>query len=101
MVNHRAGFVLVVQAGQAEKLIGRVARVDSLSRKRRALAIANGDFTPLRKAHVDFETLVLKDGTRVPLHEVLSQGAANVVHLTAGQHANKQGRVGADGEQAR
>jgi stage II sporulation SpoE-like protein len=66
------------------RVVGRVSSIEPLSRKRRALAIANGDFTPLRKAHVDFDTLVLKDGTRIPLHASISEGVPNVVHLTAG-----------------
>jgi hypothetical protein len=75
------------------QILGHVARVEGLSRKRRALAIANGDFTPLRRAHVDFDTLVLKDGTRLPLHTAASQGAPHVVHLTAGEKGKKKGRV--------
>jgi hypothetical protein len=78
----------------ATRVVGRVSSIEPLSRKRRALAIANGDFTPLRKAHVDFDTLVLKDGTRIPLHASISEGVPNVVHLTAGGTAKKKkGRV--------
>jgi type IV secretory pathway VirB10-like protein len=76
------------------QVLGRVSRIEPLSRKRRALAMANGDFTPLRKAHVDFDTLVLKDGTRLPLHTSVSEGVPNVVHLTAGGTSKKKkGRV--------
>jgi hypothetical protein len=76
------------------RVVGRVSSIEPLSRKRRALAIANGGFTPLRKAHVDFDTLVLKDGTRLPLHASISEGVPNVVHLTAGGTAKKKkGRV--------
>jgi len=76
------------------RVVGRVSSIEPLSRGRRALAIANGDFTPLRKAHVDFDTLVLKDGTRIPLHASISEGVPNVVHLTAGGTAKKKkGRV--------
>jgi hypothetical protein len=48
------------------KVKGSVTQVDGASRKKRALAIANGNFSPLRTAHLDFDTLVLKDGTRLP-----------------------------------
>src|ERR1700692_2132413 len=54
---------MVIPAGS--QILGRVASVEGVSRKKRALAIANGDFTPLRKAHVDFDTLALQDGTRL------------------------------------
>jgi type IV secretory pathway VirB10-like protein len=84
------------------QVLGRVASIEPLSRKRRALAIANGDFTPLRKAHLDFDTLVLKDGTRLPLHTSVSEGVPNVVHLTAGGTGKKKkkGRVRGAVEQA-
>jgi hypothetical protein len=82
------------------QVLGRVSSIEPLSRGRRALAIANGDFTPLRKAHVDFDTLVLKDGTRVPLHTSVSEGVPNVVHLTAGATGKKKGRVRGAVEQA-
>ena len=83
------------------QVLGRVASIEPLSRKRRALAIANGDFTPLRKAHLDFDTLVLKDGTRLPLHTSVSEGVPNVIHLTAGGTGKKKkGRVRGAVEQA-
>jgi hypothetical protein len=82
---------MVIPAGS--QILGRVASVEGVSRKRRALAIVNGDFTPLRKAHVDFDTLALQDGTRLALHTAVSQGVPRVVHLTAGENGKKKGRV--------
>src|SRR5260370_25211964 len=91
---------MVIPSGS--QILGRVGQVEGLSRKQRAMAIANGDFTPLRKAHVDFDTLVLKDGRRLPLQTVVSQGAPNMVHLSAGERSKKKkGRVGGAVEQAR
>jgi len=76
------------------KVEGRVTEVEGVSRKRRALAIANGDFIPIRTAHFDFDTLVLEDGTRLPLHTAVSQGEPQLVHLAAGEDSKKkQGRV--------
>ena len=90
---------MVIPAGS--QILGHVSQVESLARKRRALAIANGDFSPLRKAQVDFDTLVLKDGRRLPLHTAVSQGVPNVVHLAAGERGKKNGRVGGVVAQAR
>lgn len=90
---------LVVPPGS--QVLGRVAQVESASRKQRGLAIANGNFSPLRKAKVDFDTLVLKDGTRLTLHTVVTQGAPNMVHLVAGEQGKKKGRVSQAVEQAR
>ncbi len=90
---------LVIPAGS--QVLGRVTKVESASRKQRGLAIANGNFSPLRKAHVDFETLVLQDGRRLSLHAVTTQGALNMVHLVAGEQGKKKGRVGQAVDQAR
>ena len=84
------------------KVLGHVTRVNELSRKQRALTIANGDFTPLRKAHLGFDTLVLKDGRQLPLDAVVSREIPNILHLTAGEQADKKkGGVSGALEQAR
>ena len=90
---------MVIPAGS--KVLGHVTAVDAVSKKRRAMAIANGDFTPLRVAHFDFDTLVLKDGKRLPLETAVSAGTPNVVHLTAGGEGKKKGRVQQAVDQAR
>lgn len=91
---------LVVPAGT--HILGRVTQVDTIPRKKRAVAIANGDFTPLRTAHVDFDTLLLSDGSRIPMHTVVSQGAPSLVHLSAGAGGKKKkGRVAETVDQAR
>jgi hypothetical protein len=90
---------MVIPAGS--QVHGRVTQVESAPRKQRGLAIANGNFSPLRKAHVDFDTLILKDGTRLALHTVATQGAPNMVHLEAGEQGKKKGRVSQAVDQAR
>jgi len=83
---------LVIPAGS--QVVGQVSTVDSAPRKQRALAIANGNFTPLRHAEVDFITLVAADGTRIPLKTRVSQGAPSLVHMVAGENGKKKkGRV--------
>jgi hypothetical protein len=77
---------LVIPAGS--KIRGRVAQVDPIPRTERAMAIANGDFTPLHKAHLDFDTLILQGGARMPLRTAVFQGAPTVVHFTAGGDKN-------------
>lgn len=67
------------------QVLGRVTKVESASRKQRGLAIANCNFSPLRKAQVDFDTLVLSDGTRLALHSAVTQGAPKMVRLVAGE----------------
>ncbi|MGH9453655.1 MAG: hypothetical protein ACRD2O_06750, partial [Terriglobia bacterium] len=91
---------LAIPAGT--QILGHVTHVESASRKQRGLAIANGNFSPIRKADVDFDTLVLKDGTRLRIQTVVSQGAPRMVHLSAGEQGKKKkGRVKGAVEQAR
>ena len=91
---------LVIPAGS--KVTGRVARIEPASRGKRAMAIANGNFTPLRTAYLEFDTLALKDGTRLPLHVNAIQGAPRMIHLEAGENGKKKkGRVGQAVDQAR
>jgi hypothetical protein len=49
---------------------GTVSRVQPVRKLQRFQAIVNGDFTPLRKAFLSFDTLTLPDGTRRPLTTV-------------------------------
>ncbi|MGD0226217.1 MAG: hypothetical protein ABSF71_28115 [Terriglobia bacterium] len=79
---------LVIPAGS--RVMGQVIEVDNAPRKYRALAIANGDFTPLRHAHVDFNTLVEADGKRIPLQTNVLQGAPSMVHMVAGKNENRK-----------
>jgi type IV secretory pathway VirB10-like protein len=89
----------VIPAGS--ELLGHVSRVDTLSRKQRAWHIADGDFTHFRKVHLDFDTLLLKDGTQLPVHTAVHQGALETVHLSAGDQGKKKGRVGQTVDQAK
>jgi len=89
---------LVIPAGS--RVSGQVATVEGAPRKQRALAIANGNFTPVRQAHVDFNTLVEADGQRIPLQTAVSLGGPSMVHLTAGEGAKKKkGKVASEVDQ--
>jgi hypothetical protein len=88
---------IVLPAGTC--VLGHVERFDSVTGGPRAGAILNGDFTPLRRAVLQFDTLVLEDGREIPVstdvrsataHLVLSTREppkANVVKQAAGQAA--------------
>lgn len=90
---------LVIPAGT--QVLGRVSQVESASRKQRGLAIANGNFSPLRKAQVDFDKMTLQDGTCFTLQTAVTQGAPSMVHLVAGDQGKKRGRVSQAVQQAR
>jgi len=50
-----------------------------VTKARRAQAILNGDFTPLHIAPVEFTTLIMPDGRKVPLHTAESAGLISIV----------------------
>src|SRR5471030_1647721 len=58
----------VVPAGT--EVTGRIASIDGLSGKKRIMGALNADFTPARKVAVEFDELVLSQGTRIALHEI-------------------------------
>ena len=51
----------------------------SISRWQRVRAILNGDFTPLHTAPIEFTTIVMPDGSRLPLKAAESPGLNSIV----------------------
>ena len=70
----------VIPAGSV--VVGRVSRVQPVSKWQRASAILGGDFTPLRHAFVDFASVKLPDGRRVALRTNETEGLHSLVSLT-------------------
>ena len=66
----------VIPAGSIAQ--GTVSRVQPVTKGQRVRAILNGDFTPLRSAQVEFTTLVLPDGRKMPLHTVETPGLNSI-----------------------
>jgi hypothetical protein len=56
----------VVPAGSL--ITGKVSRVEPIGKMRRFQTILNGDFTPLRGALVEFDSLTLPDGRKLAVH---------------------------------
>ena len=71
------------------EVLGRVTSVHGVSKWTRARAIMGGNFTPYRVAQVEFDTLILKDGKRLPIATSVSQGELAVVHLESGAGGKK------------
>lgn len=74
-------------------LLGSVTKIDPVSRKNRLMALANGNLTPFREAHIEFTTLVLKNGERFSIQTEVSPGTTNVIRLVAGGKDKKTGIV--------
>jgi hypothetical protein len=68
---------------------GRVTKIDPLSSTKRALAYANGNFSPFHSYGVSFETLTLPDGKQLAIKTTVSRGTAEVVHLVSHPEKNK------------
>jgi hypothetical protein len=57
---------------------GRVTRLEPAPKMIRAQALLGGDFTPLHKAHVEFTTVLMPDGRRIPIHTLDSIGLGTI-----------------------
>lgn len=68
-------------APAGSQVLGSVVRLKPVSRSARAAAILAGDFTPLHQADVEFTTLVLPDGRRMPLHTIGTPGLDSLADL--------------------
>ncbi len=63
------------------EVLGRVVRLEPVTKMKRTFAILGGDFTPLHQAEVQFDTLLLPGGRSVPLDTVSSIGLNTIVPL--------------------
>jgi hypothetical protein len=79
---------VVIPAGS--KVTGKVTQIIPASKFRRTEAMLNGDFTPLKTAKVEFDTLVLENGTRMPIETTVSRGIQDVIRLVTKQDAPKK-----------
>lgn len=79
---------LVIPAGTIAT--GRVIKIEPVSSTKRALAYANGDFSPFHGYGVSFETLTLPDGKQLAIKTTVSAGTAQVVHLVSHPEKDQQ-----------
>jgi len=81
-----AGENLAIPTGSTIK--GHVSTISTAPMRKRAGRMLGGDFTPPKTAHVEFDQLVLSDGTTVPIHTESAVGlgrVANSRYLSAEQ----------------
>jgi hypothetical protein len=73
---------------------GKVAAIDPVPKMIRATQAANGNFSPARKLHVQFDELVMADGQTVALHTVASPAPDGVLRfVSANEAAKKKNKV--------
>ena len=83
----------VIPAGTVA--LGKVSRTQSVNKWQRAAAILNGDFTPLRRADVEFTTLKLPDGREVSTHTVETMGLNSIYIEPSAKKKNKKSQKAA------
>jgi hypothetical protein len=71
----------VIPAGSIVR--GHVARVTPISKLRRTMAIADGDFTPPHQYTVTFDKIIFRDGRKLRVKTTAMRGMQNVIHVTS------------------
>ncbi|MGI8771544.1 MAG: hypothetical protein ACR2JE_08905 [Acidobacteriaceae bacterium] len=74
---------LVIPAGA--QVIGTITETRPVRRGERANALLDGDFTPLKNPVVQFHTLVLPGGTRLPIATSVTERTTELVRFRAGK----------------
>ncbi len=73
---------------------GKVSAIDAVPKKTRTLEAMDGNFSPIRRVHVQFDELVMPDGRRLPIHTVASPAPDGVLRFVpANEKAAKTNRV--------
>jgi hypothetical protein len=70
---------LVVPAGS--EINGKIAEMDPPSKKKRAVAALNADFSPYRDVHIEFDDLVLAGGRHLPVQTSVAHGSSGVLQF--------------------
>lgn len=74
---------IVVPKGSV--LTGKVIEIHPVPKLVRTEAILNGNFTPLKTAKIEFDTLILKNGVRMTLDTRVQPGTQDVIRLVTQQ----------------
>jgi len=69
---------------------GKVSAIDPVPKMTRTMQAANGNFSPVRKVHVQFDEMVMADGKTVALHTVASPAPDGVLRFVAANEAEKK-----------
>ena len=72
---------------------GKVSAIDGVPKMVRTMQAANGNFSPVRKVHVQFDELVMSDGRKIALHTVASPAPDGVLRFVSANESAKKGKV--------
>jgi hypothetical protein len=71
------------------EVVGTITGFQSRGKWKRVSSILGGDFTPVRYPLISFDTLVLEDGTRVPIETSVEPGTDTLVQFNGEAKENK------------
>ncbi len=74
---------MVIPAGA--QVIGTITATHPVGRGERANALLDGDFTPLKNPVVQFQTIVLPGGTRLPIATSVTERTTKLIRFRAGK----------------
>ena len=73
---------------------GKIAGIDPVGKRRRTLDAMDGNFTPIRSVHVQFDELHMADGRQLPIQTVASPAPNGVLRFVpANAKAEKKNKV--------
>ncbi len=75
---------VVIPSGS--KILGHVAKLESVPGAARAAAMLGGNFTPGHFVGLQFDTVVLRDGRKVAIQTIVTPGTAPASQEVAGAH---------------
>ena len=81
---------LLIRSGS--EVTGKVAAIESVSKKTRALEAINADFSPYRRVQVELDEVHLADGRILPIAVVVSPGSNGVLEFVSANQG-KQGKL--------
>ncbi len=67
------------------EVLGKITGFKESSKWKRTSLMLRGDFTPIRQAEITFDTLILKDGTRIPIETSVVSRESVVRRLNKGK----------------
>jgi len=82
---------LLIPAGTVVN--GKVSAIDSVPGKTRVLDATDGNFSPARHVHVQFDELVMADGRHVALQTVASPAPDGVLRFVSANETEKKNKV--------
>ncbi len=71
---------------------GKISGIDAVGKKRRTLEAMDGNFSPERAVHVQFDEVVMADGRRVPIQTVASPAPNGILRFVPAK-AEKKNKV--------